>query len=76
MRRAMCQWAQDLHFTFSFSNSRPIVTRLAKISINKNRNSFTAKYANEPLLHCAGLLAIMSSIRSIELVTSLALNTA
>jgi len=75
MRRAMCQWAHDLHFTFSFSNSRPIVTFLAKISINQYRASLAAKYTNV-CRHWAGLRAMMSSIRSIELVTSLALNTA
>ena len=74
MRRAMCQWAQALHFTFSFSNSRPIVTVLAKITINKNLTRFIAKYTY--VRHWAGLLAMMSSIRSIELVTSLALSTA
>jgi len=44
MRRAMCQWAQALHFTFNFSSNRPIETRLTKISINKNRTRFMAEY--------------------------------
>ena len=75
MRRAMCQWAQALHFTFNFSSNRPIETRLTKISINKNRTRFMAEYTYV-CRHWAGLRAIISSIRSIELVTSLALSTA
>jgi len=75
MRRAMCQWAQALHFTFNFSNSRPIETSLTKISINQYFAQLIAKRTNESR-HWAGLRAIISSMRRMELVTSLALNTA